>query len=60
MKEIDKMNIANYKANSEELGKLKQKIVRMLSTDILKNELKRRKVLTIDWLKGSQYMEEKK
>lgn len=35
-----------------------QKLIRAIPTESLKDELKRRKVLSIDWVKGSKYMEE--
>ncbi len=54
----DELNLQNYKNDSEELKKLKTKLVRILPTGLLIEELKRRKIISIDWLKGGNYYKE--
>lgn len=54
------LNYDLYKKDSEELDNLKKKLVRILPTQILIQELKRRKILSIDWLKGSNKYKEVK
>jgi len=56
MKEIDKMNLNRYKSNSESYDKLIKKIVMALPSEILIKELKRRKLLKINWL-NKEYQE---
>ena len=56
MKEIDKMNLNRYKSNSESYDKLMKKIVMALPSEILIKELKRRKLLKINWL-NKEYQE---
>ena len=51
MKEIDKMNFENYKKDSENYHKLIKKLVRTLPSEILIQELKRKKLLQFDWIK---------
>ena len=54
----DEANLKLYKSQSESYDKLKKKLVRILSTDLLIEELKRRKIISIDWLKGGNYYKE--
>jgi len=50
IKEIDKMNLENYKADSASYGILIKKLVRILPSGVLKNELKRRKLTSFNWI----------
>ena len=54
----DEANLKLYKNQSESYDKLKKKLVRILPTDLLIDELKRRKIISIDWLKGGNYYKE--
>lgn len=49
MKEIDKFNFELYKKQSQDHDKLLKKLVRLLPTETLIEELKKRKILKIDW-----------
>ena len=56
MKPIDEINLEMYKSNSEEYGNLLKKLVRILPSNTLIAELKRRKLIKFDWIK-EKYME---
>jgi hypothetical protein len=62
---IDKLNFQRFKEDSENYSKFKKKFVKLFFTDDLMNELKRRKILQINWitnkvdLKESEYWKKK-
>ncbi len=51
----DEANSKLYKSQSEAYDRLKKKLVRILPTELLIKELKRRKIISIDWPKGGNY-----
>ena len=49
-KQSEIANLEYYKAGSEAYNNLVKKIVRILPSVVLKNELKRRKLISFNWL----------
>ena len=58
METADELNLPIYKRELKEYKKFKNKIIKAFTSDELILELKKRKVLRINWLKGSNYFEE--
>lgn len=50
MEEIDKINLELYKSSHEKLDKLLSKLSKILPSDIMLYELKRRKLIEFDWI----------
>lgn len=50
--ETDKFNLENWKADARKYAELLKKLVRLLPSDLLISELKRRKLISFDWIKG--------
>jgi hypothetical protein len=60
MKQIDEVNLTMYKQSHEELTKLQKKLMKIIPSKWMISELKKRKLLRIDWLKGEHYYDEVK
>jgi hypothetical protein len=50
LSDVDKMNFQRFKEDSKNYSKFKKKFVKLFFTDDLINELKRRKILKINWI----------
>lgn len=58
LSDIDKMNFEKFKEDSENYKNFRKKFVKLFFKEDLINELKRRKLLQINWVTGKKDLKE--